>query len=65
MKEFSAPMALVDYIPVVLFTLAASILSKDLKKKMSYAMLMELDLIGMLVRSISPEAASAAEAPGN
>ena len=30
-------MALVDYIPVVLFTMAASILSKDLKKKMSSA----------------------------
>ena len=37
MKEFSVPMALVDYIPVVLFTMAASILSKDLKNKMSAA----------------------------
>ena len=35
MKEFSVPMALVDYIPVILFLLAAKQLCKDLKVKMS------------------------------
>ena len=35
MKQFSIPMALVDYIPVVLFVMAAWILIKDLGKKMN------------------------------
>lgn len=35
MKEFSVPMALVDYIPVIFFTLATGIVMKDLKAKMS------------------------------
>ena len=34
MKEFTVPMALVDYIPVVLFLLATDLLIKDLKGKM-------------------------------
>lgn len=34
MKEFSLPMAIVDYIPVVLFALAAKIIVKDLKDRM-------------------------------
>ena len=37
MKEFSVPMALVDYIPVVLFLLAAVLLAGDLKGKMNRA----------------------------
>ncbi|MBR3228205.1 MAG: hypothetical protein IKF68_06645 [Erysipelotrichaceae bacterium] len=35
MKEFSVPMAIVDYIPVLLFLLSAVIIAGDLKKKMS------------------------------
>ena len=35
MKEFSVPMALVDFIPVVLFTVAAIFLQRDLYNKMS------------------------------
>ncbi|MBQ6125584.1 MAG: hypothetical protein IJI77_00985 [Erysipelotrichaceae bacterium] len=35
MKEFSVPMALVDYIPVVLFFLATDLISRDLKEKMN------------------------------
>ncbi len=35
MKQFSVPMALVDYIPVALLMLAAGILIRDLNKKMS------------------------------
>ena len=35
MKEFSAAMALVDYIPVILFTLAGILLMRDLYNKMS------------------------------
>jgi len=35
MKDFSVSMALVDYIPVILFALAAIILQKDLYNKMS------------------------------
>ena len=35
MKEFSVPMALVDYIPVVLFLLATNLIIKDLKGKMN------------------------------
>ncbi len=37
MKEFSVPMALVDYIPVVLFLLAALVLIKDLKNRLKGA----------------------------
>lgn len=35
MKEFSIPMALADYIPVILFLLATNIISKDLKHAMN------------------------------
>lgn len=35
MKEFSIPMALVDYIPVILFAAAAVLLMRDLYNKMS------------------------------
>ena len=35
MKEFSVPMAIVDYIPVLLFLLSDVIIAGDLKKKMS------------------------------
>lgn len=35
MKEFSIPMAIVDYIPVILFALSTSLLAKDLKHKMN------------------------------
>lgn len=35
MKEFSLPMAIVDYIPVILFALSTSLLAKDLKHKMN------------------------------
>ncbi len=35
MKEFSVPMALVDYIPVILFVMAGNLLIRDLRKKMS------------------------------
>ncbi len=35
MKEFSVPMALVDFVPVVLFAVAAIILMRDLYNKMS------------------------------
>ncbi len=35
MKQFSVPMALMDYIPVILFALASSLVLKDLRKKMS------------------------------
>ncbi|MBR5755377.1 MAG: hypothetical protein IKX97_06140 [Erysipelotrichaceae bacterium] len=37
MKQFSVPMALVDYIPVLLFLLAADRLIRDLKNKMGKA----------------------------
>jgi hypothetical protein len=37
MKEFSIPMALLDYIPVVLFLLAALTIAKDLKKQLKGA----------------------------
>ena len=35
MKEFSIPMALVDFIPVILYFLATNIVAKDLKHRMS------------------------------
>ncbi len=35
MKQFSVPMALVDYIPVILFALAALMIAGDLKKKIN------------------------------
>lgn len=35
MKEFSVPMALVDFVPVILFTIAAIMLQRDLYNKMS------------------------------
>ena len=35
MKDFTIPMALVDYIPVVLFAIAAIILQRDMYNKMS------------------------------
>jgi len=35
MKEFSVPMALVDYIPVVLFLLGTNLIAKDFKHAMS------------------------------
>ncbi|MBQ1877879.1 MAG: hypothetical protein II161_03590 [Erysipelotrichaceae bacterium] len=35
MKQFSVPMALVDYIPVILFALAACMIAGDLKKKIN------------------------------
>ena len=35
MKQFSVPMALVDYIPVILFLLGSATLVRDLKHKMS------------------------------
>ena len=35
MKEFSVSMALVDFIPVILFTIASVILMRDLYNKMS------------------------------
>lgn len=35
MKEFSIPMALVDYIPVILFELSAVTIGRDLKERMS------------------------------
>ncbi len=35
MKDFSIPMALVDYIPVIFFSIAAIILQRDLYNKMS------------------------------
>ena len=35
MKQFSVPMALVDYIPVILFALAAFMIAGDLKKKIN------------------------------
>ena len=35
MKEFSVPMALVDFIPVVLFALAALTISRDLKHRIN------------------------------
>ena len=35
MKEFSVPMALVDYIPVIFFLMATGILIKDLRAKMN------------------------------
>ncbi len=35
MKQFSVPMALVDFIPVILFLLAACIIVKDLKGRIS------------------------------
>ncbi|MBR0385632.1 MAG: hypothetical protein IJI05_03700, partial [Erysipelotrichaceae bacterium] len=35
MKEFSIPMALVDFIPVILFLLATEILIKDLKGRIN------------------------------
>ena len=37
MKEFSIPMALVDYIPVILFELSAVTIGRDLKERMSKA----------------------------
>ena len=37
MKEFSIPMAVVDFIPVILFELSAATVSKDLKDRMSKA----------------------------
>ncbi len=37
MKEFSIPMAIVDFIPVILYFLATNIVAKDLKHKMSTA----------------------------
>ena len=39
MKQFSVPMALADYIPVVFFCLASLTLIKDLQRKMSKASL--------------------------
>ena len=35
MKDFSVPMAIVDFVPVVLFTIAAIMLQRDLYNKMS------------------------------
>lgn len=35
MKDFSVPMALVDFIPVILFTVSAVMLQRDLYNKMS------------------------------
>lgn len=35
MKEFSVPMALVDFVPVIFFTIAAIMLQRDLYNKMS------------------------------
>ena len=35
MNDFSVPMALVDYIPVVLFFFASAILMRDLYDKMT------------------------------
>ena len=35
MKQFTVPMALVDYIPVILFALAAFMIAGDLKKKIN------------------------------
>ena len=35
MKEFSIPMAIVDFIPVILYFLATNIVAKDLKHRMS------------------------------
>ncbi len=35
MKQFSVPMAIVDYIPVILFALAACLIAGDLKKRIN------------------------------
>ena len=35
MKEFSVPMALVDYLPVVLFLLACQVIEKDCRKRLA------------------------------
>ena len=49
MKEFTVPMALVDFIPVVLFFLAFSTIYKDLKDKVSFVIKVLLVAGGSLV----------------
>lgn len=49
MKEFSVPMAIVDYIPVILFFLAFSTIYKDLKDKVSSVIKVLLVAGGSLV----------------
>ena len=49
MKEFSVPMAIVDYIPVILFALAFDTVFKDLKNKISMAVQIMMAAGGALV----------------